>query len=115
MKKMIMERIRQLDTQEEECNLTDYERLERVALKETLGSILLQEEILWWQCSRVQWLLHGDKNTKFFYSYICARKCKNTISKVGVNRMDVVEKEEIKKLFAIFYRGLFSKNLSSDG
>ncbi|KAL5812867.1 hypothetical protein ACOSQ3_027817 [Xanthoceras sorbifolium] len=55
-----------------------------------LESLLSQEELYWKQRSRVDWLLAGDKNSKFFHRRASARKKKNLISSLldgrGVRR-----------------------------
>ncbi|KAL5761502.1 hypothetical protein ACOSP7_017766 [Xanthoceras sorbifolium] len=45
-----------------------------------LESLLSKEELYWKQRSRVDWLLAGDKNSKFFHRRATARKKKNMIS-----------------------------------
>ncbi|KAL5758842.1 hypothetical protein ACOSP7_021453 [Xanthoceras sorbifolium] len=55
-----------------------------------LESLLSKEELYWKQRSRVDWLLAGDKNSKFFHRRATARKKKNQISSLldsrGVRR-----------------------------
>ncbi|KAL5775011.1 hypothetical protein ACOSP7_012568 [Xanthoceras sorbifolium] len=55
-----------------------------------LESLLSKEELYWKQRSRVDWLLAGDKNSKFFFRRATARKKKNQISSLldsrGVRR-----------------------------
>ncbi|KAL5789894.1 hypothetical protein ACOSQ2_004782 [Xanthoceras sorbifolium] len=55
-----------------------------------LESLLSKEELYWKQRSRVDWLLAGDKNSKFFHRRASARKKKNQISSLldsrGVRR-----------------------------
>lgn len=40
--------------------------------------VLAQEEILWFQKSRSKWLLHGDKNYRFFHGVTTVRRRKNS-------------------------------------
>ncbi|KAL5836959.1 hypothetical protein ACOSQ3_014128 [Xanthoceras sorbifolium] len=55
-----------------------------------LESLLSKEELYWKQRSMVDWLLAGDKNSKFFHRRASARKKKNLISSLldgrGVRR-----------------------------
>lgn len=51
------------------------EKLEQKLIKE-YNDILLQEEIYWFQKSRVQWLQFGDRNTKYFHSTTLIRRRK---------------------------------------
>ncbi|KAL4279545.1 hypothetical protein GQ457_03G016570 [Hibiscus cannabinus] len=50
-----------------------------VQAKLELDRLLHSNEIYWAQCSRVQWLTHGDKNTRFFHARASARRRKNSI------------------------------------
>ena len=53
-------------------------KLER-KLKKDLEVTLNQEEMLWFQRSREEWIASGDRNMKYYHAAIAIRKHKNTI------------------------------------
>ncbi|KAL5781984.1 hypothetical protein ACOSP7_007013 [Xanthoceras sorbifolium] len=55
-------------------------------LEKDMEGLLTNEELYWRQRSRVDWLLAGDKNSKFFHRRATARKRKNLISSLLDNR-----------------------------
>ncbi|KAJ9183601.1 hypothetical protein P3X46_007430 [Hevea brasiliensis] len=44
------------------------------------------EEMYWFQKSRINWLLNGDKNTRFFHAKTAQRKQKNHILSIKDSR-----------------------------
>ncbi|XP_016743242.1 uncharacterized protein [Gossypium hirsutum] len=49
------------------------------ALRIKLGKLLDEEEKYWVQCSRIQWLKEGDRNTRFFHVRATNRRKKITL------------------------------------
>ena len=74
-KDTIKDRIQKIDKKEEDGPLDNHEKEERDHLrKQLLHDLLLQEEIIWKQRSRITWLQHGDRNTRFFHTMASFRK-----------------------------------------
>ncbi|XP_072065876.1 uncharacterized protein [Arachis hypogaea] len=55
------------------------QRIKEQGLHEELNSILLQEELMWYQKSREKWIRCGDQNTKFFHLQTIIRRKRNKI------------------------------------
>lgn len=78
--------------------------------------ILLQEELLWKQKSRNDWLKAGDDNTKFFHTSTIVRRRRNTVESLKNEAgVWVEEKNELKELVLSFYKGLFSSDPNAKG
>ena len=65
------------------------------------------EEIAWRQRSRIHWLKHGNKNTKYFHRMATAHKRFNTIDKLMVEGVTVTDSEEIKGTIINYYQNLY--------
>ncbi|KAF7822170.1 reverse transcriptase [Senna tora] len=44
-----------------------------------------EEELLWAQKSRQMWLMHGDRNTKYFHTLVKKRRVNNRISRIKLD------------------------------
>ncbi|KAI9113241.1 hypothetical protein K1719_015766 [Acacia pycnantha] len=87
-----------------ERSVAEAEKLTR-QLEEAWG----QEEVYWWQRSRIMWLNSGDKNTRFFHSSVVQRRQRNKILRLKDDRgVWLEERVEINAAFNSFYQNLFS-------
>ncbi|KAH9685475.1 reverse transcriptase domain-containing protein [Citrus sinensis] len=78
-------------------------------LEKQIDNMLLDEEVYLKQRSRADWLLEGDRNTKFFHAKATARKRKNRIEGVlDENGSWSIEAEEIKRMFCEHFAELFT-------
>lgn len=65
------EKIKKLQKQVERLNAnapTEESKVEFLEVSRKLDDLLAKQEIYWHQNSRVSWLRHGEKNTRFFHS-----------------------------------------------
>ena len=93
-----------LDVRETESTL----RLEKT-LREEYEHILLQEELMWFQKSRENWVRFGDRNTRFFHTQTVIRRKRNKIHGMFVRNDTWCTDPEVLKVEAQhFYTNLFS-------
>ncbi|WCJ29423.1 LINE-1 retrotransposable element ORF2 protein [Euphorbia peplus] len=88
-------------------------KLERQILEE-LNEVLRQEEMIWFQKSRVQWLLFGDRNTTFFHTSTIIRRRRNKVE--GLQNEDgiwVWDQLELKNIAVRFFLKLYTEDYPS--
>ncbi|KAH7843145.1 hypothetical protein Vadar_013178 [Vaccinium darrowii] len=68
-----------------------------------------KEELFWKQKARINWLQHGDNNTKFFHASVMQRRARNRIS--GVENMSgewVRKQDEVRYEFQNYFQSIFT-------
>ncbi|PNX94787.1 hypothetical protein L195_g017967 [Trifolium pratense] len=86
------------------------ERLER-QLQQELNLVLKQEEAVWFQKSRSQWIKDGDRNTRYYHVKTINRRRKNKIMMLKNDQNEWVEEEEnLKGMVNRYYQNLFARN-----
>ncbi|WCJ29110.1 LINE-1 retrotransposable element ORF2 protein [Euphorbia peplus] len=90
----------------EGCN--DYLFLLERSLQNELIAVLRQEELLWFQKSRKQWLTEGDRNTKYFHLSTIIRRKQNKIEAIQLNNGNwIYDLNNIRSHAFNFYKNLF--------
>lgn len=99
-----MEGVMKALSERHSCRLIKLERW----LKRDWTDVLLEEELLWKQKSRVDWLKEGDRNTKFFHTSTLVRRMRNKIvMPQDENGRWVEDGAELKDMAIKFYSKLF--------
>ncbi|XP_039002736.1 uncharacterized protein LOC120129249 [Hibiscus syriacus] len=84
-------------------------------LEYELEQVLQQEESLWLQKSRTQWVLHGDKNTKYFHACKMMRRRRNHMGALkDMNGNWVSEQATLCSMAVNFYKDLFTSTNEVD-
>ena len=78
-------------------------------LKVELRELLIKEEKLWQQRSKLHWLKEGDQNTRYFHGKASQRYRKNCIKRLRNKNGEWVDGEDqIAQLFIDYYSELFT-------
>ena len=77
-------------------------------LREEVYDLMVKEDCLWHQRSRVEWLKAGDLNTNYFHSQANQRNRRNYISKLVLDDGLMIEEEQqIGKALTDHFNKLF--------
>ena len=84
-------------------------------LRDEIYELMVKEDCLWHQRSRVDWLKAGDLNTSYFHSRANQRNRKNFISKLVLEDSIIMEEEQgIKEAFMGYFCNLFKSASTSN-
>ncbi|KAH7833675.1 hypothetical protein Vadar_008660 [Vaccinium darrowii] len=78
-------------------------------LKGQLHHEWVKEELFWKQKARINWLQHGDNNTKFFHASVMQRRARNRIS--GVENLSgewVRDQDGVRYEFQTYFQSIFT-------
>ncbi|XP_056697578.1 uncharacterized protein [Spinacia oleracea] len=88
------------------------------ALRQEMELVLQQEELLWFQKSRLEAIRDGDRNTKFFHLSTVIRRRRNRIEMLqNSDGVWLLEPQAVKNLVVEYWKGLFredSQNAQTD-
>ena len=82
--KIVQRRLEELNERE----MTEESKEEFLVKSKKLDVLLRQQEIFWRQRSRISWLNHGDRNTKFFHNKASQRRRRNYIQGIKTKNGD---------------------------
>jgi hypothetical protein len=79
-------------------------------LQRELDLVLQQEEAMWFQKSRSQWIKDGDRNTRYYHVKTITRRRRNRILMLKNEQNDWFENEEdLKHMVSDYYKSLFTR------
>lgn len=77
-------------------------------LRKDLEVVLDNEELLWKQKSRNEWIAFGGRNTKYFHSQVNKRRRRNSITALRLRSGDwCYDEEKIKSEVVYFFKVLY--------
>lgn len=77
-------------------------------LRKELEVVLDNEELLWKQKARNDWITNGDRNTKYFHSQVYKRRRRNNIKSLKLNNGEwCYNEEKIKFEVVEFFKILY--------
>ena len=95
------------------CTLTEEVRQRIKEAQVLIENLLDQEELVWLQRGRANWLLHGDRNTSYFHKAATARKKRNCIRRLlddtGVWKEEL---DDINSIITSYFKELFTSQVT---
>ena len=106
-KKRLLAILEKLDKKAEAIPLSAQELDLKHYLKESLVSLLREEEIKWYERAKVKTLLEGDNNTRFFHLVANGKHRKQHIFKLENDQGRVIGVDQLKSHITNYYKNLF--------
>ncbi|XP_061371646.1 uncharacterized protein LOC133314221 [Gastrolobium bilobum] len=112
-KKFIMQQIEKVQFQRISSDCMRLQDTEKYLQKE-FNQVLDEEEMLWYQKSRHNWIVDADKNARYYHLRIIVRRSSNKISRLKKDTNQWIEEpKELKDHVCNFYRNLFTEESTS--
>jgi hypothetical protein len=93
-----MEQMSIIQSQIRDQGISEDLKTQEATISQKLEERKAQEEILWRQKSRIQWLKEGDRNTKFFHRSTIQRRHANRITQlITENGQTLHSHEDLEK------------------
>jgi hypothetical protein len=107
--RQLTEKMNTIQSQIWDTGLFEPLKLHEEAIKQKLEERKAQEEILWRQKSRIQWLKEGNRNTKFFHRSTIQRRHANRITQLILDNGKIRHThEELEEELVTYYQNLLS-------
>lgn len=76
-----------------------------------MDDVLFQEELLWYQRARADWIKDGDRNTSFFHLSTITKQWRNKIVALKNEHGDWIhEKQEVQKFVLNYFKALYTED-----
>ncbi|KAK7244397.1 hypothetical protein RIF29_39218 [Crotalaria pallida] len=108
-KKSLMARIKGIQSSNQYYTNRFLQDLE-ITLKRELDMTLKHEEMLWFQKSRKEWIIGGDRNTRYYHSRTVTRRRKNKLHALMDSTGNwCYEPDRIKQMIQDFFINLYNE------
>lgn len=107
-KKRLMARLEGIQRKLTQGHSTGLIKLER-KIRQELQATLYQEELYWYQQSREEWIVSGDRNTKFYHAATSIRKSRRKVCSLKNHEGDIITDQDVMKdMMFNFFTNLFA-------
>ncbi|XP_050207419.1 uncharacterized protein LOC126656837 [Mercurialis annua] len=114
-KNILLARVRVIQRARMYYNFAKLDSLES-ALTKDLEDTLYQEELLWLQKSRYDWIIDGDRNSAFFHKKVKQRRRQNRILMLkDDNGVYIDDQSKLQQMAMDYYKSLFKADIVNNG